>query len=72
MTHLLEQLIAAAAKLSPDQQDALAQRWLADLADDQAWDDSLAASPDVLAKLAAEALAEHSAGLTRELDPDQL
>jgi hypothetical protein len=35
-------------------------------------DDSFARSPDLLAKLAAEAMAEYRAGKTQELDPETL
>ena len=45
---------------------------LEELEDDQRWDESFARSPDVLAKLAAEAMAEYRAGKTQELDPDTL
>jgi hypothetical protein len=36
------------------------------------WDDLFARSPELLEKLADEALAEHRARLTEELDPDKL
>jgi len=36
------------------------------------WDELFARSPELLEKLAAEAMAEHEAGLTEELDPDSL
>jgi hypothetical protein len=36
------------------------------------WDDLFARSPELLEKLADEAIAEHQAGLTEELDPDKL
>jgi hypothetical protein len=39
-------------------------------ASERRWDDSFAASTDVLAQLADEALAEHRAGRTEPLDPD--
>ena len=72
MTKLLERAFAEAAKLSDPDQDVLASRLLAELADDQEWDRAFAGSQDKLARLAAEALVEHEAGLTRELEPDRL
>ena len=68
MTKLLEQVFAAAAKLPAPDQDALAARWMAELADDDAWDQAFAKSQDKLDLLAEEALGEHKAGLTRDLD----
>lgn len=44
----------------------------ADLVDDMRWDQSFSRSPDVLAKLAATAMAEYHAGTTQELDPETL
>ncbi|MBI1881797.1 MAG: hypothetical protein HYR94_26770 [Chloroflexi bacterium] len=40
--------------------------------DEQHWDEAFANSPDLLASLADEVLAEHRAGKTQVLDPDQL
>ena len=45
---------------------------LAELADEDEFDRAIAASADKLASLAKEALAEHRAGQTQELDPDRL
>jgi hypothetical protein len=36
------------------------------------WDELFARSPELLEKLAAEAMAEYEAGLTEVLDPDSL
>jgi len=58
--------------LSTDQQDAIASLILAELEEEQRWDDSFARSPNLLAKLAAEAMAEHRSGKTQELDPETL
>jgi len=44
----------------------------ADLEDDMRWERSFSRSPDVLAKLAAAAMAEYHAGKTQELDPETL
>lgn len=72
MTKLLEQAFAEAAKLSSAEQDVLASRLLAELAAEDEFDRAIAASSDKLARLAHEALAEYRAGLTEELDPEQL
>jgi hypothetical protein len=51
---------------------AIAALILEELNDDNRWDESFARSPDLLAKLAAEAMAENHAGKTQELDPETL
>jgi hypothetical protein len=72
MTTLLEQAFAQASKLPPAEQDVLAARLLAEIAAEDAFDQAIANSSDKLARLAEEALAEHRAGLTQELDPEKL
>jgi hypothetical protein len=72
VTQLLEAAFAAAARLPAAEQDALARALLSDLASEQGIDDRLAATPDALARLADEALAEHRAGRTEPLDPERL
>lgn len=72
MTRLLEEVVAQAAALPEAEQDSLAGRWLAELADERGWQKRFASSQDVLARLAEEALAEHRTGLTEELDPGRL
>ena len=72
MTERLEQAIAQLQTLSTDQQDAIATLILAELEEEQRWDDSFARSPNLLAKLAAEAMAEHRSGKTQELDLETL
>ena len=54
------------------EQELLATRLLAELADDDEFDRTIARTSDKLAILAKEALAEHRAGLTEELDPEKL
>lgn len=68
MTRALETALAEVAKLPPEEQDALAALLLDEIASEQRWSRSIAASPGVLESLAAEALAEHRAGKTRPLD----
>ena len=72
MTKLLERAFAEAGKLSSAEQDLLASRMLAELMDEDEFDRAIAASAHKLAGLANEALAEHRAGETQELDPDRL
>ncbi len=72
MTTLLERAFAEASKLPAAEQELLASRLLAELAEEDDFDRAIAATTDRIAGLAAEALAEHHAGLTQELDPDRL
>ena len=72
MTKLLEQAFAEAAKLSAAEQELLASRLFAEIAAEDEFDRTIARTSDKLARLAEEALAEHRAGLTEELDPDRL
>lgn len=72
MTTLLEQAFAQAAKLPVPEQELLASRLLAELAAEDDFDRALAQSGNKLGQLAKEALDEHRAGLTEELDPEQL
>ena len=69
---LLERAFAKASKLTTAEQDVLAARLLAELADEDDFDRTIAATSDKLAILARRALAEHKAGLTEELNPDFL
>ena len=72
MTELLEQAIARLKTLPTDKQDAIATLILEEIEDERRWDESFARSPDLLAKLAAEAMVEYRAGKTQELNPDIL
>jgi len=72
MTKLLKKAFEEAAKLPDEDQDALAQAVLAELASERRWDELFARSTDMLSELAEEALAEHRAGRTKPLDPDRL
>lgn len=72
MTKLLERAFAEAAKLPEEEQDALAQALLDELASERRWDELFARSHDLLSELAAEAVAEHRAGHTEVLDPEKL
>lgn len=72
MTTLLQQAFDAVAKLPPAEQDLLAARVLAELAEEDDFDKAIAASSRKLVALAAAALAEHQAGQTQPLDPERL
>ncbi|WP_169978475.1 hypothetical protein [Tautonia rosea] len=72
MTTLLEKAFAEAAKLPEAEQEVLASRLLAELAAEDDFDRTIAGSAHRLVGLANEALAEHRAGLTEELDPERL
>lgn len=72
MTDLMERALAEINKLPAQEQDALAAWILEELASERRWMDAFAASQDLLAELADEALAEHRAGKTQPLDPDTL
>ena len=71
MTELLERAFAKASKLSDAEQEVLASRLLAELVAEDEFDRKIAASADKLTLLAEEALQEHRAGQTVELDPDR-
>ena len=72
MTKLLEKAFNEISKLTESQQDSFA-RWLLDeIASEQRWDKAFNDSQDLLSQLAKEALAEHRAGKTKLLDPDNL
>lgn len=72
MTELLEQAIALMQALPEEEQDAIASVILAEIEDEQHWDESFSRSPDTLAKLAASAMTEYHAGQTQKLDPETL
>jgi len=72
MTKLLDQAIEKARALSDAEQDMIAASILEELEEDHRWDRAFAASADVLAKMAEEALAEDRAGRTLPLDPEKL
>jgi hypothetical protein len=72
MTKLLEKAFAEASKLPETEQNLLAERLLSELDSDRQWNEAFARSGDLLSRLAEEALDEHRAGLTQDLDPDRL
>ena len=62
MTKMLEQAFAQASKLSEQEQDVLAKRLLAELADDDDFDHAISATASKLSGLAREALRDHDYG----------
>jgi hypothetical protein len=72
MTALLEQALSRIQQLPEDEQNAMAEIILAELDDESRWDAAFAKSPDLLERMAEEAEVEDRAGVTRELDPDNL
>jgi len=72
MTALLQKAFAEAAKRPREEQDLLAARLLAELAAENAFDQTIAGSASKLTDLAREAIEEHRAGKTEELDPERL
>jgi hypothetical protein len=68
MTKALEAAFQAAAGLPEDEQESLALAIFADVA----FDAAIASRPDLLDRLADEALAEDRAGQTVPLDPEDL
>jgi len=72
MTQLLETALERVRQLPQEGQDAIAAIILEELEDETRWQAAFARSQDTLAELGREALAEHRAGLSRPLDPDNL
>jgi hypothetical protein len=74
MTDLLERVFERAQQLPEDQQNALAELWLAELEDEARWDETFA-TPESQAWLDEQATrvrAEILAGRTRRLDTRDL
>ena len=72
MTKLLEQAVAKARELPEEEQDAIALIVMEEIESERRWSELFAKSPDGLRKVADRAWAEHEAGGSQELDPDQL
>ena len=72
MTKLLEKAFEEASKLPENEQNALARALLEELASERRWDELFASSGDLLSQLAEEALEDHRAGRTEELNPNKL
>ncbi len=72
MTKLLQKAFEEASKLPENEQNALGNLLLEELASERRWEDLFAGSHDLLAELADQALVEHRAGRTEKLDPEKL
>ena len=72
MTELLEQAIEHLKNLDASRQDAIATLIMEELEDEAKWDAAFAGSQDLLADLAAEAMAEYNSGQTEVLNPETL
>lgn len=72
MTNKLKEAFETASRLPAGEQDALASAILEEIENDARWTASLAAHPEALGRLADEALAEHRAGRTKPLVPDDM
>lgn len=72
MTDLLKKAFDAASQRPEDEQDAVAEWLLAELASDAGWEGRFAGTQDALSVLAREASEEHDRGETKELDFESL
>lgn len=68
----LREAFEAASRLSEDEQDAVAEWLLAELASEARWEEGFVETRDALSTLAREALEEHKRGETEDLDPRRL
>ena len=68
MIRLLDQAFQVVGSLPTDTQDELALWFLKQIEDERKWDDAFARSPDFMAELVKEGLAESAAGTTVPLD----
>ncbi len=64
MTELLESAITRLQTLSESEQNAIAAIILEEIEDERRWDEAFSRSPDLLAQLAASAMAEYHGGKT--------
>lgn len=72
MTQLLEQAIAQLQKLPESDQDAIASLILAELADEQQWDEQFAGSQEQLSRMADRVRDDIRAGRVRHAGMDEL
>lgn len=72
MTDLLKKAFDAASRLPEDEQAAVAEWLLAEIASDGKREASFAESQDALSLLAREALDEHESGEAEDLNPESL
>jgi hypothetical protein len=72
MTELLKKAFDEASRLREQEQDQIARWLLAELTSERRWDQAFDHSQNGLETLANEALREHRAGHTQDLDPDRM
>lgn len=72
MTKQLKRAFSEASKLSPEEQNILAEWLLTELSSEKRWSKLFANSQDVLATLGQKALDEHQKGKTQELDIEKI
>jgi hypothetical protein len=72
MSRLLKRAFEKASRLPSEEQDRFGAWMLAELNSEERWSELFARSPELLKKLADEAIAEHNAGLTEPLDLENL
>jgi hypothetical protein len=72
VTKRFEKVINKVGKLPAEEQDAIADWILEELADEQRWQKSFAETQDLLEKMADNAMREHKQGKTRPLDLSEL
>lgn len=72
MTDLLKKAFDIASQLPENEQDAVAEWLLAELASEEGWERRFAGTQDALSVLAREGSEEHDRGETKELDPGSL
>jgi hypothetical protein len=72
VTELLKKAFDVASRLPEDEQDAVAEWLLAELASEEGWEARFARTQDALSMLAREASEEHERDETEELKPESL
>ena len=72
MTKLLEKAFIETQRLPKNEQDVIAEWILSELDDEKVWDSQFSISPNLLEKLASEAISESINGKTKPLTPDLL
>ncbi len=68
MTELLQKAFEEASKLPPEEQDAFAKMFLAELESERRWDELFSKSQDVLKAMAEEAVREFEQGKTKPIE----
>ena len=72
MTDMLKKAFDAASQLSEEEQDAVAEWLLAELASEARWEERFAETQNALSVLSQEAMDENRRGEAEDLDPDSL